>query len=137
VNQIVAAVAIFGIVTAVFAPLIGQTGMQIFSSSVSISDTMESSMRKTGQVLVATHIQRDGGGETVTVYVSNIGTNGVGLRAALVDGTESALRIYDQDMQATDMLAPGQLGMVQITGSGDTVHLVTDAGKLFGFDIIT
>ena len=131
VNQIIAAVMLFGIVTVVLAPLIAESGSQIFSKSVSISDTMESSRTRTGQVMVTTGTQQYD--STVTVFVSNIGIEDIRIHAVLIDGIESPHVLEDQNSQTIDILESGNLGMIRINGVGDRVQIITDTGKLFEF----
>ena len=130
-NQVIAAVMLFGIIAVVFGPLIAESGSQIFTRSASISDAMESSRLQTGQVMVATKAQQQNG--IVTVFVSNIGIEDVRIHAILVDGLESPYTARDQDGAATDIIRAGELGVLEITGSGRTVHVVATSGKLFEF----
>ena len=130
-NQIIAAVMLFGVVTAVFAPLIAESGSQMFARSSSIKDSMERSNTQAGQVMVATHAQQRGG--TITVFVSNIGMEDIGIRTVLVDGVGATHSLKNQDLAIIDVLAAGQLGVLAVTGSGDRIQVITDAGKLVEF----
>ena len=132
-NQVVAAVILFGVVTAVFTPLIAETGSQMFSRTASVSDSMESARQQVGQVLVATHAYQGNGTSLITVSVSNIGISDIAVREVLVDGTASRFVLRDQDGAPTDSLAAGDLGVIEVSGSGDRVQVVTSAGKLFDF----
>ena len=131
VNQIIAAVMLFGVVTAVFAPLIAESGSQMFARSSSIRDSMERSNTQAGQVLVATHAQQRGG--TISIFVSNIGIVDVSVRTVLVDGADAPFALKDQDLAKTDMLAAGELGVLEVAGSGDMVQVITGVGKLIEF----
>ena len=132
-NQVVAAVILFGVVTAVFTPLIAETGSQMFSRTASVSDSMESARRQVGQVLVATHAYQGNGTSLITVSVSNIGVSDIAVREVLVDGTASRFVLKDQDGAPADSLEAGSLGVIEVTGAGDRVQVVTSAGKLFDF----
>ena len=132
-NEIIAAVMLFGVITAVFVPLIADSGSQIFSRSSTIRDSMEDSRIQSGQSAVATHAQQHNG--TITVFVSNIGVEDIHIRTVLVDGYESPYVLNDQDGDRTDVLAAGGLGSLGITGTGDRVQAITTAGKLFEFDV--
>ena len=131
-NEIIAAVMLFGVVTAVFVPLIADSGSQIFSRSTTIRDSMEDARVQSGQSAVATHAQQVNG--TITVFVSNIGTEDIRIRTVLVDGYESPYVLNDQDGDEADVLAAGGLGSLGITGAGDRVQVITTAGRLFEFD---
>ncbi len=131
-NEIIAAVMLFGVVTAVFVPLIADSGSQIFSRSTTIRDSMEDARVQSGQSAVATHAQQVNG--TITVFVSNIGVEDIRIRTVLVDGYESPYVLNDQDGDKADVLAAGGLGSLGITGTGDRVQVITTAGKLFEFD---
>ncbi len=131
VNQIIAAVMLFGIVTAVFAPIIAESGLQIFSKSVSISDAMESSRDRTGQIMVATNTQQQD--DTVSVYLSNIGIADIRIHTVLVDGLESSFVLKNQDDVPTDVFHIDELAILEIQGTGDAVQVITDSGKLFEF----
>jgi len=130
-NQIIAVVAIFGIITAVFAPLIAETGSQIFSSTNSISDSMDISRQKAGQNLVATHIEQRNG--TTNIYVSNIGIEEIRIHVVLVDGIKSGFLIKDQNSTGIDVLDSGHVGTISIMGTGDRVHVITTVNRLFEF----
>ena len=132
-NQVVAAVILFGVVTAVFTPLIAETGSQMFSRTDSVSDSMESARRQVGQVLVATHAYQGNGTSLITVSVSNIGVSDISVREVLVDGTASRFVLKDQDGAPADLLEAGSLGVIEVTGAGDRVQVVTSTGKLFDF----
>ena len=132
-NQVVAAVILFGVVTTVFTPLIAETGSQMFSRTASVSDSMESARKQVGQVLVATHAYQGNGTSLITVSVSNIGVSDIAVREVLVDGTASRFVLRDQDGAPADSLAAGSLGVIEVTGAGDRVQVVTSAGKLFDF----
>ncbi len=131
-NEIIAAVMLFGVVTAVFVPLIADSGSQIFSRSTTIRDSMEDARVQSGQSAVATHAQQVNG--TITVFVSNIGTEDIYIRTVLVDGYESPYVLNDQDGDEAGVLAAGGLGSLGITGTGNRVQVITTAGKLFEFD---
>ena len=131
-NEIIAAVMLFGVVTAVFVPLIADSGSQIFSRSTTIRDSMEDARVQSGQSAVATHAQQVNG--TITVFVSNIGTEDIRIRTVLVDGYESPYVLNDQDGDEAGVLAAGGLGSLGITGTGNRVQVITTAGKLFEFD---
>ena len=130
-NQVIAAVMLFGIITVVFGPLIAESGSQIFSRTVSISDAMESSKLQTGQIMVMTKAQQKNG--VVTVFVSNIGIEDIKIHTVLADGLDSSYVIKDQDEALTDIILAGDLAMLEITGSGRTIHVITASGKLFEF----
>lgn len=132
-NQIIAAVVLFGVVTVVFAPLIVESGSQIFSRSVSISDVMDSSRKQTGQLVVATHIQYGQNG--ITIFLSNVGIEDVKIHTVLVDGIDSTFVLKNQDLMPVDMLAIKDLGILEIDGSGSNVQIITNAGKLFEFSM--
>jgi len=131
VNQIIAVVAIFGVVTAVFVPLIAETGSQMLSRTSSISDSMDISRQKAGQNLVATHIEQRNG--KTNIYVSNIGIEEIRIYAVLVDGIESEFLIKDQNSAGTDTLDSGHIGTISIIGTGDRVHVITTVNRLFEF----
>ena len=133
VNQIIAAIMLFGVVTAVFAPLIAESGSQMLSRSSSIRESMERSNTQAGQVLAATHTQQLNG--TATIFVSNIGVEDVSIRTVLVDGVEAQYVLRDQDMARTDILTAGELGVLEVAGSGDRAQVITVAGKLVDFTI--
>ena len=129
-NQIIAAIMLFGIITIVFAPIIIESGSQIFSKSTSISDSMESSRLQAGQLIVVTHIQQD---ENTVIYLSNIGTEDVRIHAVLIDGIETLFSLSNQNSMPIDVFSTGELGILNIVGTGDAVQIVTNSGKLFEF----
>ncbi len=131
-NEIIAAVMLFGVITAVFVPLIADSGSQIFSRSSTIRDSMEDARMQSGQSAVATHAQQVNG--TITIFVSNIGVEDIRIRTVLVDGYESSYTLNDQDGDKTDVLAAGGLGSLDVAGTGGKVQIITTAGKLFDFD---
>lgn len=130
-NQIIAALALFGIVTVVFAPLIAETGSQIFSRNTSIFDNLNTARQQTGQMLVATHLQQYNG--TASVYISNIGVEDTTVHAVLLDGTELPFILYDQDSAQIDTLHARELGILQVNGTGSKIQIVATTGKLFEF----
>ena len=91
---------------------------------------MESSRLQAGQLIVATHIQQD---ENITIYLSNIGTEDARIHAVLVDGTETLFTFDSQDSVPNDVFSAGKLGVLEIVGTGETVQIVTESGKLFEF----
>ena len=130
-NQIIAVIMLFGIITIVFAPIIIESGSQIFSKSVSISDSMESSRLQAGQTMVATKIQHNE--NTVTVYLSNIGAEDVRIHTVLIDGVDTSFLFHDQDLMLIDIFPAGSLGILEVEGTGYAVQIVTNSGKLFEF----
>ena len=133
VNQIIAAVMLFGVITAVFAPLIAESGSQMFARSSSIKESMERSNIQAGQVLAVTHMQQHNG--TISIFVSNIGVEDVGIDTVLVDGIEAGYFFRNQDLTEIDILETGELGVLEVTGIGDRVQVITDAGKLVDFSV--
>ncbi len=89
----------------------------MFSTTTSISDLMDSSKQRTGQIVVATNIQQQD--DTITVFVSNIGVEAVEIRAVLVDGARSHYVLKDQDSVPVQVLQAGELGMLEVAGAGD------------------
>ncbi len=130
-NQIIAAIMLFGVITVVFAPLIADTGSQMFSKSVSISDTMDASRKRTGEMIVMTGTQQHNG--TTAVFFSNIGVEDVRIHAVLIEGTESSYSLLDQDLAPMEIFPAGELGALEIDRDGDTIQIVTTSGKLFEF----
>lgn len=127
-NQVLAAAALFGAATLVLAPLVAESGRQIGSRSQSVSEMMEDSRLRSGQVLVSTWSHSSGG--STTVYISSIGQQAVAVSGAMVDGAPVPYRLSGQDSAETDSLEPGSLGVLSVNGTG-RVQLVSESGKLF------
>ena len=137
-NQIIAVVMLFGITTAILAPIIAESGSQIFSKSVSIADTMDDSRYRAGQILVATGIQSQNDSDVI-LYLSNIGVHDIRIHVVLVDGIDVSYTLQNQDgqQQASNTIPSDSLAVLQVhkeTGR-DTIQIITDTGKLFEFDI--
>ena len=132
-NQIMAAAILFGLATVVIAPLVASSGSQIFSNSASILDVLDGSRRQAGQVVVATHVQVSGNG--TAIYLSNIGTEGLGIHAVLVDGGKVPYVLEGQEGGARDVLEAGGLGVLRMGVTGGEVQVVSTLGKFFGFTI--
>ena len=130
-NEVIAAVVLFGVVTAVFAPLIAESGRHMFSTTTSISDLMESSKHRTGQIVVATNIQQQD--DTITVFVSNIGVEAVEIKTVLVDGARSHYVLKNQDSVPVQILQAGELGMLEVAGAGDAIQIILRSGKFLEF----
>ena len=129
-NQVLAAAALFGVATAVLAPLAAESGRQIGSSSQNISDMMESSRQRSGEVLVQTWVYS--ANDTTTLYISSIGHREVRVSDVMVNGTFAPYELLGQDGSETDSLKPGSLGVLSANGTG-TVQVISESGKLFEF----
>ena len=135
VNHILAVAVLFGIVTIVLAPIIWETGSQISSRTVTISDVVDRSRERAGQIILPTHIQQQQQDGTASIYVSNIGIEDVLIHTVLIDGIESDFVLYDQDQSPTDTLPANHLGILEVTGTGDKVQIITTIGKFFEYDL--
>ena len=133
VNQILAAVVLFGVVTAILAPLIAETGSQISGAGTTIADVVDSSRQRTGQVMVSTHIQS--GNNDTSIYVSSIGTEDIEIHAILIDGIEVSFVLYNQNSDPIKILEADSLGVLGINGTGSKVQVITTAGKIFEYSI--
>lgn len=123
---------IFGVITAVFVPLIAESGSQIFSKTSSVKESIEAANMQSGQILTATHSCNYNG---LHVFVSNIGIVDITIRHVLIDGHGADYTLQDQDMNIVGMLRSGELGILNVTGNGERVQIVTNSGKVFDFHI--
>ena len=130
-NQIIAAVMLFGVVTAVIGPLIVESSSQIFSNSISISDISKSSRQQVGEILVATNTHQKN--HSIKIYLSNIGISDIVIQTVLVDGIESEYTFVDQDSIISKNIPANELGVLEINGAGSAVQIITSTGKFFEF----
>lgn len=129
-NQVTAAAALFGVAALVLGPLVAESGRQIGSHSQGVSEMMEDSRRRAGELLVQTWVYSANG--TTTVYLSSIGERDVGVSAVTVNGTSAGYTLSDQAGAPASYIESGGLGTLAVNGTG-AVRVISESGKLFEF----
>ncbi|MEM4391326.1 MAG: hypothetical protein QXG67_00875 [Candidatus Nitrosotenuis sp.] len=130
VSEAVAAVLLLVVIaTASFFALSNST-KNIEDNSVSVSDALE---RKGEQALeLVSVISRDVSPNKTTLELLNYGTRNIRIADVLVDGKAAQFLVigYDGSEVASKTLEPSRMTLLQVSGSGQEVQLLTSSGNL-------
>ena len=125
-----AAAALFGAAALVLGPLVAESGRQIGLHSQGVSEMMEDSRNRAGELLVQTWAHSANG--TTTVYLSSVGERDVAVSGVVLDGAAVPYRLLDQAGAPAHSVKSGGLGTLAVNGTG-TVGVISGSGKLFEF----
>ena len=125
-----AAAALFGVAALVLGPLVAESGRQIGSHSQGVSEMMEDSRNRAGELLVQTWVYSANG--TTTVYLSSIGERDVAVSGVVLDGAAVPYALSDQAGAPASYIESGGLGTLAVNGTG-AVRVISESGKMFEF----
>jgi len=131
VNQIIATLLLFLLVTAVFVPVIISSWDEITSNSISIAEFMDIQQTQNGQILNQISIEQKPG--ILSLYLMNIGIYEITVDVILLDGIVSPYTLTDQDLNPMTVIPLNQIILLDITGTGNTIQIISESGKLFEF----
>ncbi|QLH07093.1 hypothetical protein [Nitrosopumilus ureiphilus] len=130
-NQIIAALLLFGLVTAVIVPIIIGSWEEITSNSVSIAEFMEIQQTQNGQILHLISMKQEPG--SLSLDLMNVGIYEIGVDVVLIDGIAASYTLTDQSLNPIDVISLNKIVLLDVTGSGSTVQIISESGKLFEF----
>lgn len=133
-NQIIATLLLFLLVTAVIVPVIAGSWEEITSNSISVAEFMEIQQTQNGQILNLISIEQDPG--VLSVDMINIGIYEINVDVILLDGVvTTAYTLTDQDLNPITTIPLSEIVLLDITGTGSTVQIISESGKLFEFEL--
>lgn len=133
-NQIIVTLLLFLLVTAVIVPVIAGSWEEITSNSISVAEFMEIQQTQNGQILNLISIEQDPG--VLSVDMINIGIYEINVDVILLDGVvTTAYTLTDQDLNPITTIPLSEIVLLDITGTGSTVQIISESGKLFEFEL--
>ena len=128
-GQIIGFVVVFSMSLAALLPIAIYSQDKIIGSTQSVADITAQSNLRASQNLVPTLIYSDG--TTVQIHISNTGITDVTVLAVLIDGIPTTYTFEDQQRNSITTIAPKQLAILDIAGTGTTAQIISQSGKLF------
>ena len=128
-GQVMGFIVVFSLSLAVLLPVMIYSQDKIIGTTQSVADIAAQSNLRTSQNIVPTLIYSDG--VTVQIYISNTGLTDVTILAVMIDGITATYTFEDQQRNSITTIAPKQLAILDVTGVGTTVQIVSQSGKLF------
>lgn len=131
-NQIIATLLLFLLVTAVIVPVIAGSWEEITSNSVSVAEFMEIQQTQNGQILTLLSMEQEPG--VLSVDLMNIGIYEITVDLILLDGVATtSYTLTDQSLNPITAIPLSEIILLDITGTGNTVQIISESGKLFEF----
>jgi len=130
-NQIIGALLLFGIITAVMVPIISGSWSDITSNSISVADFMEIQQTQNGQILTLISIEDETG--YLELNMMSTGVYEITVDVVLMDGVPAPYTLTDQDLVAITTIPLNEIVLLEVTGIGSTVQIISESGKLFEF----
>ncbi len=128
-GQVMGFIVVFSLSLAVLLPVMIYSQDKIIGTTQSVADIAAQSNLRISQNIVPTLIYSDGA--TVQIYISNTGLTDVTILAVMIDGITATYTFEDQQRNSITTIAPKQLAILDVTGVGTTVQIVSQSGKLF------
>lgn len=130
-NQIIATLLLFLLVTAVIIPVISGSWEEITSNSVSVAEFMEIQQTQNGQILTLLSMEQEPG--VLSVDLINTGIYEINVDVILLDGVATSYTLTDQSLNPITAIPLNEIILLDITGTGNTVQIISESGKLFEF----
>ena len=88
-------------------------------------------MTQNGQILNLISMDQESG--VLSLDLMNIGIYEISIGIVLIDGVESPYTLTDQTLNPIIKIPLNQITLLDVTGTGGTVQIISESGKLFEF----
>jgi len=132
-GQIIGYMVVLSLSLVILLPITITFQDKIIGTTKSVADITEQANLRAIQNINPTLVQSDG--STTQIYVSNVGLADVTVIAVLLDGDTVTYTFEDQLGNPITTIIPKQLAVIDITGTGNLVQVISQSGKLFEIDV--